>query len=163
MSMMSLIVAMDDAGLIGRDNDLPWRLPSDLAFFKRTTMGKPIIMGRKTYESIGKPLPGRENVVITRQAGYSVTGCTVVESLEAACAHCESVPECVIIGGAQIYAQALNLVQRMYITRVHAHLQGDAWFPEVDWTKWKRIASEPVTADERNIYHHTFECWEKQA
>lgn len=160
--MISLIVAMDEAGLIGRDNDLPWRLPSDLAFFKRTTMGKPVLMGRKTYESIGRPLPGRENIVITRQAGYEAPGCTVLDSLQAACAHCVSAEECVIIGGSQIYSQALTLVDRMYITRVHARLEGDAWFPEVDWSQWHRTAFESLAADERNAYAHSFECWEKQ-
>lgn len=162
MSTISLIVAMDENGLIGRNNDLPWRLPNDLAFFKKTTMGKPIIMGRKTWESIGRPLPGRKNVVVTRQDGYQAEGCTVASSLEAACNLCKSADEVVIIGGAQLYAKALDKVVKMYITHVHAELEGDAWFPEVDWDKWNKTREESYTQDERNEYAHSFQWWERK-
>lgn len=161
MSILSLIVAMDANQLIGRANDLPWKLPGDLAFFKATTMGKPIIMGRNTWESIGRPLPGRQNIVVTRQAGYEAPGCTVVAGLKQAMVAAGAVDEMVIIGGSQVYAKALNLVHRMYITRVHASLEGDAWFPEIDWSQWQILKSETVEADEHNAYAHSFELWER--
>ena len=161
MTTISLIVAMDENGLIGKDNALPWQLPGDLAFFKRTTMGKPILMGRKTWDSLGRPLPGRDNVVITRQEGFAVDGAIVFGSLTAAIDAYTNVPEIVVIGGAQIYVQALERVDRMYVTRVHAELQGDAWFPDVDWNAWSRSASELQAADEKNAYAYSFECWER--
>lgn len=161
MTTVSLIVAMDEKGLIGRDNALPWRLPGDLAFFKRTTMGKPIVMGRKTWESLGRPLPGRDNVVISRQSDFTAEGAIVYDSLQSALKAYEASAEIVVIGGAQIYAQALALVDCMYITRVHAELEGDAWFPEVDWQCWSRSSSERQEPDEKNPFAYSFECWER--
>ncbi len=159
--MLSLIVAMDENRLIGRDNGLPWRLPSDMAFFKRTTMGKPVVMGRKTYESIGKPLPGRDNVVITRQVDFCAPGCTVVPGLAEAIEHYADAAEIMIMGGVQIYRLALDNVDRLYVTRVHGSFDGDAWFPEVDWSQWRKVTAEDVEADERNAHAHTFEIWER--
>lgn len=161
MALLSLIVAMDENQLIGRDNDLPWRLPSDLAFFKATTMGKPIIMGRNTWESIGRPLPGRQNIVVTRQADYQAQGCTVVAGLKQAQIAAGAVEEVMLIGGAQLYQQALGIAHRLYVTRVHARLEGDAWFPEVDWAQWRKVYSQRVTPDARNAHAHTFEQWER--
>lgn len=159
--MLSLIVAMDENQLVGRNNALPWHLPSDLGFFKRTTMGKPVVMGRNTYESIGKPLPGRQNVVISRRSEYEAPGCTVLPGLEEAIRYCGDAEEIVVIGGAQVYAQTVPLAERMYITRVQAKLEGDAWFTEVDWSQWQKVESEEVPADEKNRYAHCFELWER--
>ena len=156
MPRISLIVAMDEAGLIGRDNDLPWRLSNDLRNFKQITMGKPIIMGRKCYESIGKPLPGRQNIVITRNADWTAVGCTVVASLDAAIAAAGDVEEVMIIGGAQIYALALPSTERLYLTRVHTRLEGDVRFPQFDLADWQQISCEPHAADDRNEWPHSF-------
>lgn len=161
MSVLSLIVAMDENNLIGRANDLPWRLPADLAYFKSTTMGKPIIMGRNTHESIGNPLPGRNNIVITRQTDYQAPGCTVVAGLKQARIAAGAVDEVLVIGGAQVYRQALPEAERLYVTRVHARLEGDAWFPDVDWTQWRKLSSERHDSDERNAFPYSFERWEK--
>ena len=119
MKKVSLIVAMDENNLIGSNNGLPWQMPADLAFFKRTTMGKPIVMGRKTFESIGKPLAGRRNIVVTRDPGFSAEGCDVVNSIEAAIALCQDDEEVMLIGGASLYQQSFELVTDLYITRIH--------------------------------------------
>jgi dihydrofolate reductase len=134
---LALIVAMDEQGMIGKENDLPWRLSADLQYFKRITMGKPILMGRNTHESIGRPLPGRRNLVITRQADYQAEGCEVYTSIESALAACADQEEVMIMGGASIYEQTLDLAERLYITQVHAVVEGDTHFPT--WSK-KRLA-----------------------
>lgn len=163
MAVLSLIVAMDEGGLIGRENGLPWRLPDDLAFFKRTTMGKPVIMGRKTYESIGKPLPGRENIVISRQADYRAPGCTVVGGIEEISTNNTDADELMIMGGSQIYSQSLPLACRLYVTRIHSRFEGDAWFPEVEWSNWSKVRTEYVPADQNNLYRHSFELWVRKS
>lgn len=129
---LTLIVAVADNGVIGRQNELPWRLPEDLKRFKALTMGKPIVMGRKTFESIGKPLPGRTNIVVSRQAGLSLPGCVVVDSLAAALAAAGHVDEVMIIGGGEIYRQALAQADCVQLTEVHAAIEGDARFPALD-------------------------------
>ena len=154
--MISLVVAMDRNRLIGRDNALPWRLPADLKQFKAITLGKPVIMGRKTYESIGKPLPERHNIVVTRNAAYAAPGCTVVTSVDAALAAAGAAPEVMVIGGAQLYAAFLPRAQRIYLTRVEADFEGDAWFPEWDAQEWHEISRSAGTVDERNAHPHTF-------
>ncbi|MEL0013323.1 MAG: dihydrofolate reductase, partial [Alphaproteobacteria bacterium] len=123
--ILSLIVAVANNGVIGHNGDLPWRIPGDMKFFKATTMGKPIVMGRKTWESLGRALPGRENIVVTRRAGFDAPGASVVESLDAALAQVPDADEVMVIGGAEIYALALPHVARVYLTQVHAAPDGD--------------------------------------
>ncbi|MDX5445878.1 MAG: type 3 dihydrofolate reductase [Zoogloeaceae bacterium] len=161
--MISIVVAMDRNRLIGRGNTLPWHLPADLAHFKSVTMGKPILMGRKTYESIGRPLPGRHNIVITRNAGFAAPGCTVVTSVEAALAAAGAVPEIMLIGGAQLYAELLPRVGRIYVTRIDAAFEGDAWFPALDDGDWVETARSDHDPDERNPYPYSFRVLERRA
>jgi dihydrofolate reductase len=156
MTQLSLIVAMDDNRLIGSDNQLPWHLPADLAFFKRTTMGKPIIMGRKTYESIGRPLAGRRNIVITRDPDFSAEGCEVVNAIDEALAICSDHEELMLIGGASLYQQIMQQVSCMYITRIYHNFSGDTWFPEVDSAQWKIADQEDFDADEKNSFAYSF-------
>ncbi|SIS49591.1 dihydrofolate reductase [Thalassolituus maritimus] len=163
---LSMIVAVAENGVIGRNNSLPWYLPNDLKYFKQTTMGKPVIMGRKTYESIGKPLPGRTNIVITRQADYQPEGVKVVNSVEAARELAESVclidgqDEAMIMGGAEIYALALPHTDRLYLTEVHADVEGDAFFPEYDKSRWQEVAREDFAAEGPNPYNYSFVVYE---
>lgn len=147
---VALIVAAAANGIIGRDNQLPWHLPQDLKYFKATTMGKPVIMGRKTYESIGKPLPGRPNIVVTRNPLLRATeGVKLAGSLEEALAHAEELiadspdllPEAMVIGGAEIYRSALPLASRVYLTRVDVQVDGDAFFPVLDEGEWQLASS----------------------
>ena len=154
MTRVSIIVAIDDRGGIGRDGQLPWRLPEDLQRFKRITMGKPIVMGRRTWESIGRPLPGRHNIVISRQPGLVAHGATVTGSLEAALLAAGDVPEVCVIGGAEIYRLALPLAQEIHLTRVHARVDADTFFPALDPAEWEEIGREDRPADER----HPFPC-----
>jgi len=149
-----LVVAYADNRTIGRDNDLPWRLRGDLAHFKATTMGRPIIMGRKTWESLGRPLPGRQNIVITRNPGFQAEGATVVPSLEAALQASAPAPEVCVIGGAQIYAQALPLADIISATEVHADVEGDAHFPALDASQWQERSRLPQP--EENGYRYDF-------
>jgi dihydrofolate reductase len=164
-----MIVAVAENGVIGRNNALPWYLPNDLKYFKQTTMGKPVIMGRKTYESIGKPLPGRTNIVITRQADYQPEGVKVVSSVEAARELAESVclidgqEEAMIMGGAEIYALALPHTDRLYLTEVHADVDGDAFFPEYDKSLWQEVAREDFAAEGPNPYNYSFVVYEAKA
>ena len=140
LPVLSLIVAVSDNGVIGREGGLPWRLPEDLKWFKARTMGKPIIMGRKTWESFPKrPLPGRTNIIVTRQASYVAPDAVVAPSLDAALdlARRENPDEIMIIGGAQLYAQALGLVTRIYLTQVAVTVEGDAFFPAFDRSTWR--------------------------
>ena len=160
--MISLIVAMDRNGLIGRDNGLPWHLPADLKHFKATTLGKPVVMGRKTYESIGRPLPGRHNIVVSRNPEFDAPGCTVVHSASAAIAAAGDVEEVMIIGGAQLYTELLPYTQRIYLTRVDAEFNGDAWFPELDAEAWNEISRVDCAADEKNDYACSFLILERR-
>ncbi len=147
---IAIIVAQSDNRVIGVKNELPWHLPEDLKFFKQITLGRPIVMGRKTYESIGRPLPGRTNIVVTRQQDWSVEGVVVASSLTQAIElAAEELPEEVmIIGGAQIYAEALDLVDRIYLTQVHVVLEGDAHFPQFDEDQWSRKVLREVKAED---------------
>ncbi len=164
---LSLIVARASNGCIGRDNKLPWYLPGDLKYFKRTTLGKPIIMGRKTWESLKGPLPGRCNIVITRQAGYQADGAKVVATLDEAIALAESVAlidgvdEAVVIGGAEIYTLALPYTTRLYVTEVHADVEGDAFFPEFDLQQWRQLEREDFTAEPPNQYDYSFVVYQR--
>ena len=159
--MISIIVAASANDVIGRQGELPWRLSDDLKHFKALTMGKPIVMGRKTWESIGRPLPGRKNIVVTRQRGFRADGCDVVGSLEDAVAAAGDADEIVVIGGSQVYALALPLAERLYLTRVHADVEGDASFPAVDATRWCLVADEHHDADERNEYDFSFRVYDR--
>lgn len=166
----ALIVAMAQNRVIGRNNALPWYLPGDLRYFKQATMGKPILMGRKTFESIGRPLPGRLNVVITRDPEWEApTGVVAEQSLEAAYrraeaqAELEGGDEIMIIGGGQIYADALPDIDRMYVTQVHADVDGDAWFPEVDWAQWEELGREDFSASENNPYDYSFVVYQRRS
>jgi dihydrofolate reductase len=159
--MISIIVAASENDVIGRQGELPWRLSDDLKHFKALTMGKPIIMGRKTWESIGRPLPGRQNIVVTRQRGFGADGCDVVASLEDAVTAAGDADEIVVIGGSQIYALALPLAQRLYLTRVHADVEGDASFPAVDATRWCLVADEHHEADDRNEHDFSFRVYDR--
>nr|WP_314355557.1 dihydrofolate reductase [uncultured Achromobacter sp.] len=158
---LTLIVAYSTNRVIGRDNTLPWKLPGDLAHFKRSTLGHPIIMGRKTWDSLGRPLPGRSNIVISRNPDFAATGATVVPSLQAAIDACGEVDEAFVIGGAQIYAQALPLAQRVLATEVHADVDGDAFFPLLPSFQWKETAREPQPAE--NGYDYDFVTYQRQA
>ena len=139
---ISFVVARADNGVIGRDGGLPWRLPADLRHFKALTLGKPVVMGRKTFESIGKPLPGRHNIVVTRDAGWHADGITMVANLGEAIAAAGGAAEVMIIGGAQVYADALPMATRIYLTEVHARPAGDVMLPPFDADCWVEIVRE---------------------
>lgn len=153
---LSLIAAVADNRIIGRGNALPWRLPADLAHFKAMTMGKPMIMGRRTWESLPGLLPGRRHIVVTRDRDYRAEGAEIVHSLDAALACAGADVEMMLVGGAQLYAQALPLARRMYLTWVHTQVEGDVRFPDYDTGAWREIARETHPADERNPYPYTF-------
>ena len=156
MTSLSLIVAMDENRLIGSNNKLPWHLPADLAFFKRTTLGKPIIMGRKTFESIGKALPGRRNIVITRDAEFNAETCEVAHSIEAAMSLAYENDEVMLIGGASLYEQTIALATQLYITQIHHCFEGDNWFPEFSLNDWKVDNRKDFDADHGNAYAYSF-------
>jgi dihydrofolate reductase len=156
MPRVSIIVATDERGAIGLEGRLPWRLPEDLGRFKSLTLGKPVVMGRRTWDSIGKPLPGRLNIVVTRQAGLQLPGATVVGSLDQALATAGEVPEVCIIGGAEIYRLALPLADTLHLTRVHAVVAADTCFPELDLGQWQEVAREEHAADDRHAHAFAF-------
>jgi dihydrofolate reductase len=162
---VSIIVAMAENGVIGRGGELPWRLSADLRRFKRLTMGHTIIMGRRTWESIGRPLPGRRTVVVTRQPDYRVdfADVAVVSGLDQALQVAEDAgdSEAFIIGGAELYRDALPRANRLYFTRVRANVEGDTRFPDIDWTEWRMTESELFHADEKNDYPSKFEIHER--
>ena len=162
--MISLIVAVAENGVIGKNNQLPWHLPADLAFFKKVTKGHTVIMGRKTAESIGRPLPGRRNIVITRSASLPLPdGFEYCQSLEAAFSLLQTEQEHFIIGGAGIFEEAFsrNLPDRLYITRVLASPEGDVFLPAIDYSNYHQVMKINRQADERNAYELCFEAWDK--
>jgi dihydrofolate reductase len=148
----SLVVAMSKNRVIGRNNQLPWRLPADLAFFKRVTMGHPVIMGRRTYESIGKPLPGRLNIVVSGNPRFEAPGCTVVGSMEEAYRAAGDADEVAIIGGSSIFAESLPRADRIYLTEIDADVEGDVRFPPFDRSEWSESEIERHGRDERHAY-----------
>jgi dihydrofolate reductase len=158
----SIIVAMARNRVIGVDNTLPWHLPADLKHFKELTMGHHIVMGRKTYESIGKPLPGRTSIVITRNVNNVVPGVIVVNSLEAAIAACGNDEEIFVIGGAELYRQAIALADRIYLTEIDADISGDAHFTELDHRLWKEVVRDSHVADEKNRYSYHFVIYDRK-
>ena len=153
---------MDRNGLIGKNNQLPWHLPADLKHFKQVTMGKPVIMGRKTFESIGKPLPGRVNIVLTSRTMYQSPGCIVANSLDAAIEAAGPVSEVMIIGGAALYKDALPRVDRIYLTEVQAELEGDTWFPSLNESEWVVVQQTEHSADETNPYGYVFKTLDRK-
>ena len=161
--MISIIVALAGNGVIGSDNRLPWHLPDDLKRFKALSLGKPIVMGRRTFESIGRPLPGRSNIVVSRQPGLAIAGTLVAQSLDAALAAAGAAPEVVIIGGAEIFRQALPRTDVIHLTRVHARVAGDVVFPDLDPDQWRETAVEHHAADERHQYAFTFVTLQRAA
>jgi dihydrofolate reductase len=155
---ISLIGAMGENRVIGAGGKIPWHLPADFAHFKAITTGHPVIMGRKTFESIGRALPGRKNVIVTHDSAYKADGCLVVGSLDEAFAlsEKEDAGEIFVIGGEQIYRAALNMVDTVYLTKVGGSFEGDAFFPELDEKKWRLVNSEPHAKDEKNPFDYTF-------
>jgi len=163
--MISLIVAASTNNAIGKNNKLLWNLPNDLKFFKNTTWGMPVIMGRKTYESMDKPLPGRYNYVITRQDGWTAEGVTVAKDIKDALQKATSTncKEIFIIGGGEIFKQSMELADKIYMTRVHANLDGDVFFPEIDENKWKLISNTDFPVDEKHAFAYSFQTWTKNS
>ncbi len=158
--IISMIAAMAQEHVIGKDNQMPWHLPADFAWFKRCTLGKPVIMGRKTFESIGRPLPGRQNIVISRDSSLAFDGVTMVQSLEQALALCADVEEVMIIGGGSVYQAALPMAQRLYLTHIDADIAGDTHFPH--WSAdFHEVHREHYSADEKNAYNMDFVILEK--
>jgi dihydrofolate reductase len=162
--MISLIWAMDENRVIGYHNQLPWRLPEDLKFFKRVTMGHPIAMGRKTYDSIGKPLPGRENIVITRDENYNPEGCTVLHSIEEMIAYAaeNKSDEVFVIGGAEIFKEVLQRADKLYLTMIHHQFEGDTFFPVFDIDKWELESREIGLKNEKNPYDYEFLIYKRK-
>ncbi len=152
---LSAVVAVSDNNVIGRDNALPWHQPADLAYFKRVTMGKPILMGRRTYESIGRPLPGRRNIVLSR-AGFSAPGVDCVATLAEACALVAAEPELMVIGGAMIFALTMPQMDHVHLTRVHCSLEGDVFLPPLAPQDWREVSRQEHVADARNAYAMSF-------
>ena len=154
---ISMIAAMTDERVIGIENQLPWKLPNDMKWFRQHTLGKPIIMGRKTFESFGsKPLPDRTNIIITRDATYQARDSVVVHTIEEALQAAGDVDEVMVIGGASFYEQMLPRADRLYLTFVHARIEGDAWFPAIDFSQWNEVQRIDNDADEKNPLAHSF-------
>ena len=162
---VSLIAALADNGVIGKGGALPWHLPADLGRFKRLTMGHHLILGRKTFDSIGRALPGRHMVVLSRGRPRLPAGVRRAASLETALERARAAgdDEAFVAGGAEIYRLALPLADRLYLTRVHAEVAGDVWFPDVEWSRWQRLESEDHAADERHEWPFTVEVWARTA
>lgn len=158
---LSIISAMDENRLIGCNNALPWHLPADMAFFKQTTMNKPILMGRKTFESIGRPLPGRRNIIISRDTSYRIDGCDTANNIQAALELIADQPEAMLIGGASLYQQTMDLADRLYITEIQDKFSGDAWFPAIDPAQWRETWREQHQPDDKNIYPYAFVKYQK--
>lgn len=158
---VSVIAALARNRVIGIENRLPWRLPEDLAHFKALTLHHPILMGRKTFESLGRPLPGRTNIVITRNVDYRRDGCLVADSIPAAIALCEDTDEVFFIGGAELYAQVIPLADRLYLTEVDVDAQGDAWFPDYDRSAFREISRESHTGTKGDTLRFDFVVYER--
>jgi len=161
---ISLIVAASENNAIGKNNQLLWNLPNDLKYFKNKTWGMTVIMGRKTYEAVNKPLPGRVNIVITKQESWQGAGAWVAKDLENALIQAETTncKEIFIIGGGGIYKQSMDIADKIYMTRVHAELDGDTFFPVIDESKWKLVSHVDFAPDEKHQYAYSFQEWEKQ-
>jgi len=156
VTLLSVVVAADERGGIGRDGGLPWHLPEDLKRFKALTMGKPIVMGRRTWDSIGRPLPGRRSIVVSRQSGLAIAGAEVVGSLEQALDAAAGAPEVCVIGGAELYRLALPRADVVHLTRVHAEVESDTFLPPLEPSEWEEVSREPHPADARNAHPYSF-------
>ncbi|MBY0599192.1 dihydrofolate reductase [Bacillus bingmayongensis] len=159
--IISTMVAVGENNVIGKDNDLPWRLPNDWAYLRRVTMGHSIILGRKNYESIGKPLEGRKNIVLTTNQNYIAEGCHIAYSIEDALSKCEG-QEVFILGGEEIYQQFLPYTHKLYMTKIHAPFEGDRFFPNIDLSLWQEILIEKGIQDDKNPYEYYFHVYEKR-
>jgi len=162
--LLSQVVAAADNNAIGKDNKLLWCLPNDMKFFKNTTWGMPVIMGRKTFESLGKPLAGRTNIVITRQNDWKPDGAFVVHDIKEAMAEAAATDakEAFIIGGGEIYKQTLPVTQRVYITRVHTSPEADTFFPDINENEWELLSHLDFPADEKHAYPYSFQVWQRR-
>ncbi|WP_019910729.1 dihydrofolate reductase [Paenibacillus sp. HW567] len=159
---ISMIWAMAANNVIGKDNDMPWHLPRDFAYFKAETLGKRMLMGRKTWESLGgKPLKGRTSMVLTRDLSFAPEGASVVHSLEEAVAEGRKADELMIIGGAEIYKLMLPFADKLLVTRIEEEIAGDTWFPEVDWSEWRETSKIQGIRDEKNPYDYRFYVYER--
>jgi dihydrofolate reductase len=159
----SLVVAVARNGVIGRDNQLPWRLPDDLAYFKRVTMGRPVVMGRRTWQSIGKPLPGRTNIVVTHDRALQATGCVVAHSLDEAWRAAEGADEACVIGGTTLFAETLPIADAIHLTEVEAEVEGDTYFPDFDRSAWRETEIARHAADARHAYPFRIVLLERRA
>jgi len=161
--IISLVVAAARNNVIGKDNKLLWTLPNDMKFFKNVTWGLPVVMGRKTFEALGKPLSGRKNIIISRQSGLSTEGAVIVKNLDDAqfLVKQMDVKEMMVIGGGEIYKAAMDRANRIYITRVDADLEGDTTFPEIDPREWKMVSKKDYPVDEKHQYAYSFQVWER--
>ena len=162
--VISFIVAVSENNVIGKDNKLPWHLPSDMKYFKNKTWAMPVVMGRKTFEALGKPLDGRTNFVITRKTDWKPAGVEIVHSIDQAIVEATKLDakEIFIIGGAEIFTAALPLADRIYLTLIHHNFEGDAFFPEFKTDEWKLVSNKEYQADEKNKYAHSFQMWERK-
>lgn len=163
MTKIAVIVAVAENNVIGAGNSIPWYCPADLQYFKRTTLGSPVLMGRKTYQSLKiKPLPGRQNIIVTRDAELVCEGCDVVTSLQSGLQLASNEEKLFIIGGADIYQQSLSLAEELYITYVDVKVEGDRFFPEVDMTKWDLLREHACEADEKNPHNMVFKFFTRR-
>jgi dihydrofolate reductase len=159
--IVSQIAAMSENHVIGKDNQLLWHMPNDLKHFKNTTSGHTVIMGRKTFDSVGRPLPKRRNIIITRQH-ITIEGCEVVNSVEAALALCGGEDEVFIVGGAEVYKLSLHLTDRIYLTIIQHYFEGDSFFPEISQNEWKELSRENHPADDKNAFPYSFVTYERR-
>ncbi|NYT46409.1 MAG: type 3 dihydrofolate reductase [Candidatus Methanofishera endochildressiae] len=158
---LSLIVAMASNRTIGLDNQMPWHLSADLKKFKKITMGQPIIMGRKTFESIGQPLPGRQNIIISRNPDYLQPGCLVFNDIDSALTSCTDIEEVFVIGGATLYEATLARADRLYITEIQKEFSGDTWFPEINQEQWQVVSREDINNDSSVDFSYSFMVYER--
>ena len=161
--MISLVVAVSENNAIGKNNQLLWHLPNDLKFFKNTTWGGVVIMGRKTFESVNKPLPGRTNIVITKQVNWTSENVIVVNSIEAAIQKAKDLnfKEIFIIGGGEIYKESISIADKIYLTKVHTTIEGDTYFPEIQLSQWNMISNKDFSSDEKHAFDYSFQEWVK--
>lgn len=163
MPVLSMIVAHADNRVIGKDNQMPWHMPADLKYFKQTTLKKPVVMGRKTFESIGFPLPGRRNIVISRDNNYAADGIEVVSSIDAALACAQDCEEIMVIGGGSIYEHCLASADRLYITEIALNTEGDTYFPDyLSDDAWQCVSEQAHLADEKNPHNYAFKVYERR-
>ncbi len=162
--IISFVAAAAENNVIGKNNQLPWHLPNDLKFFKNTTWAMPVIMGRKTYESFGKPLRGRTNIVITSRPSWQAEGVIAVNNMDAALAAAADTDakEVFIIGGGEIFRQSYPLADKIYLTRVHTSVDGDVFFPEIPESEWQLVSNLDFTADEKHRYAYSFQVWKRK-